>query len=308
MTYLYNALEWASDVYTSWFADWLHIHFVIRTAILLLVLWGALFLLAQFLQYVLGPMVVLFYRHVLFRAYNYLFVETPYEFIYIRYYSKDRPTLRGTYLRLSDKVKKNRLLLTHTRYKGILYRGGVRRVTWTLAATVGVAATLWLAAFGLHQEYYVPALVEVGQPPGNGTAPNGDAPPPNESHANEPNANEPPPENGENAPPPGTEIGSGATPVAPPHIIYPPGYINPGQWPPGDAITLRLNAHGIAGARLRDLPGFDGVVIEIIWDDRQLEYLDAFTPEPNVPGLYWLRVRSPEGLVGYIASHLVEEG
>jgi hypothetical protein len=287
MTYIQTIFDRASDIYATWFAEWLHIHFIIRTAVLLLILWGALFLAAQIFHYILGPLWVLFYRHVIFRMYNYLFVETPHEFIYIHFYAKDKPTFRKVYLRLSDKVKKNRLILNHTRYRGILYRGGVKRVTWTLVATVGVVATLWLTAFGLHREYYVPALAENGNimketptdepknPEGNGDYPtNGQEPlPPVQTH--------------------------------PTDIIYPPGYINPAEWP-DLSITLRLNGQGEAGARLRDRPGFDGVVMEMVWGGHVLEYLGDFTPDAQVPGLYWLRVRSPNGQEGYIASYLVE--
>jgi hypothetical protein len=297
MYWVYGILDWLSERYAVWFADWLHIHFVIRTAILLLALWGALFLTAQLMQYAIGPLWVLFYRHIVFRFYNYLFVETLYELIYIRFYSKDKPTLRGFYLRLSDRVKKNRLILAHTRYKGILYHGGVKRGSWRLVAVVGVVATLWLTAFGLHQEYAVPALagnanhpaVNNGEPSANGT--NGVQ----QNPANPSNGNPLPPSN----------IVFPPSDDPPPDIIYPPGYVNPALWP--DAVTvLRLNEHGTDGARLRDRPGFGGVVIEMLWGARQLEYLDSFTPDEYVSGLYWLRVRSPEGLEGYIASHLVE--
>ncbi|MCL2187563.1 MAG: hypothetical protein FWC16_10670 [Defluviitaleaceae bacterium] len=302
MIHLNRALAWATDLYAAWFADWLHIHFVIRTAILLLVLWGALFVLAQFIQYVMGPLAVLLYRHIFFRAYNYLFVETPQEFLYIRYYAKDKPTLRGLYLRLTDKVKQNRLLLNHTKYKGIVYRGSVRRVTWVFIATLGVTATLWLTAFGLHQEYYIPALAGYTRNGGEATPHPSPAPevngitPPNGSVPNEENADDVNNEN--NAP----SI-NGQAPT-PPDIIYPAGYLDPAVL--SAAAVLRLSPYGMDGARLRDVSGFLGVVIGIVWGDAQLEFLGEFIPEVHVPGLYWLQVRTADGLVGYIASHLVE--
>jgi hypothetical protein len=280
MFYIHNILNRATELYAYWFAEWLHIHFVTRTAILLLIFWGILFIVTLLFYYIFGPLWVLFFRHVLFRLYNYLFVETPYEFIYIHFYSKDKPTLRRLYLRLSDKVKKNRLILNHTRYKGILYRGFVKRVTWTLATAVGITVTLWLTAFGLHQEYYVPALVLVEVPQNTETqSPDGEVPA-NNVIPNIPDESQ--------------------------VIVYPPGYINPTLWTDFPVI-LQLNENGINGARLRDKPGFDGTVIQMLWDDQTLEYLEKYTPDADVPGLYWLWVRTKDGQNGYIASHLIEQ-
>ena len=286
MNLLQSIFNRAGDLYAQYFAEWLHIHFVIRTAILLLILWGALFVVAMLLMYVFGPIVVLFYRHIIFRWYNYWFVETPHEWLYIRYYAKDKPNFRAWYLRLSDKVKKNRLILHHTRYRGILYRGYVKRFTWVLIATVGFAATLWLTAFGLHQEYYVPALAgyangtQANQQPGNAATTPG---------------NELPGTNGH----PGTaQPGYGYAPY------YPNGYVAaPFSLP--EYASLRLNELGANGARLRDMPSFAyGRVIEMVWGNHVLTYLNVFQPDDTVPGLYWLRVLSPEGVAGYIASYL----
>ncbi|MCL2603037.1 MAG: SH3 domain-containing protein [Defluviitaleaceae bacterium] len=326
MAHLHNAFDWASELYAAWFSEWLHVHFTVRTAILLLILWGALFTLAQLFQYVLGPFFVLFYRHIIFRAYNYLCVETTRELIYIRFYSKDSPTLHRAYLRLTDKAKKNRLLLSHTKYKGILYRGGVKRAAWVIVVTVGVASTLWLTAFGLHQEYYVPALAGIpgesapnngrepnNRPTGNGTDTTNQSEPNGETNANNTNHGEAPPNHNE-APPnhgngydPSTDTNPTPfpTPTPLPDIIYPPGYVNPASWPDAP-ITLRLNVHGSEGARLRDVPGFGGVVTQMVWGGATLEYLGAFVPDADVSGLYWLRVRVSDGPEGYIASYLIE--
>ncbi|MCL2500366.1 MAG: SH3 domain-containing protein [Defluviitaleaceae bacterium] len=314
MAHLHNAFDWASELYAVWFAEWLYVHFAVRTAVLLLVLWGVLFLFAQLFQYVLGPFLVLFYRHILFRAYNYLCVETPQEFIYIRFHSKDNPALRKAYLRLTDKARKNRLLLIHTKYKGILYRGGVKRVAWVLVVTVGVVFTLWLTAFGLHQEYYVPALAGYTEtPPVNNTPPPSGQPENNDTNGGSTTENGEPYQNNGNTPeppyppyPPYPMQPMYPTPTQPPpDIIYPPGYVNPALWP-DTPTTLRLNEHGSGGARLREEPGFGGVVTQMVWGGVLLEYLGGFIPDADVSGLYWLRVRLPDGLEGYIASYLIE--
>ena len=276
MNLLQSIFNRAGDLYAQYFAEWLHIHFVIRTAILLLILWGALFVVAMLLMYVFGPIVVLFYRHIIFRWYNYWFVETPHEWLYIRYYAKDKPNFRAWYLRLSDKVKRNRMILAHTRYKGILYRGAVKRFTWVLIATVGFATTLWLTAFGLHQEYYVPVIAGYahGGPgtTGNATANNGG-------------------QSGSTIP------GMGSTP-------YDPSGATPFTLP--EYASLRLNELGAEGTRLRDLPCFaDGRVIEMVWGGHVLTYLNEMHADASVSGLYWLRVLSPEGLAGYVASYLL---
>lgn len=297
-----QVFDQASQQYAIWFAEWLHIDFVIRTLIILLVLWGLLFVLVQVLQYVIFPIGVLIYRHVFFRAYHYLFIETPQEWLYIHYYAKDKPTFRTLYLRLTDKVKQNRLILNHTKYKGILHRGTVRRIAWVCVATIGVTATLWLTAFGLHHEYYVPALAgyrggeePATTPPVIGENTNNTISlPPTDNTSNElqenDDKNETPQESGQ------------ATP-APSDIIYPAGYINPQIL--SENVRLRLSPDALTGARLRDTPGFLGTVIQMVWEDAELMYTGIYIDEPFVPGLYWLQVRSADELTGYIASHLV---
>jgi len=275
VNFLQNIFDRAGELYAHHFADWLHIHFVIRTAILLLILWGALFIVAMFLMYVLGPALVLLYRHILFRWYNYWFVETPHEFLYIRYYSKDRPNFRAWFLRLSDKVKRNRMILAHTRYRGILYRGTVKRFTWVLIATVGFAATLWLTAFGLHQEYYMPAMASYSN--GEDSAPGDD-----------------------------TSINAVPTLPLPSENLYDFNDYTAAPFTLPEYASLRLNELGAGGARLRDLPCFaDGRVIEMVWGNHVLTFLNELYADATVPGLYWLRVLSPEGLAGYIASYLL---
>jgi len=305
MERLHEALDSASALYADWFSGFLHMHFVLRTGILLLFLWGALFLLAQLFQYVFGPLLVLFYRHIIFRLYNYIFVETPYEIIYIKYFSKDKPNFRNLYLRLSDRVKNNRLLLSHTKYKGIIYKGTVKKATWVFVATVGVAFSLWLTAFGLHQEYAVPALV--GYTPGDAAGDEIN----NDDELNNNLINNNNENNNIIYTPTGQAPGESddiplpsPTPPVSADVIYPSGIESPSGWV--DGILLVLNIYGIEGARLRDEPGFTGTVIEMLWGERELEYLGYYRADAEVSGLYWLRVRSPENQIGYIANHLIE--
>jgi len=288
MNVIRSTFDWAGDLYSSWFADWLHVHFIIRTVIILLILWLIIFLAAQLFQYVVGPVLLMFYYHIFFRAYNFLFVETPHEWIYIRYHSQDKPNFAATYLRLCDKVRKNRAILAHTRYSGMIRKA--KKFAMNLMVICFVASTLWVSAFGLHHEYAAPALAIVD----------------NREHT-EPDPVETTPGDVEND--------NESDPEYPPDDIYEipdryyaAGTVNPGAWPPGASINLFLTEYGSQGARLRDGPGISGsTVIEILWDDAVLTYLHAYVPDENVRGLYWLRVRSPQGTVGYISSQLVSE-
>jgi hypothetical protein len=79
----------------------------------------------------------------------------------------------------------------------------------------------------------------------------------------------------------------------------------PAEWQENAVFTL--NEQGSQGARLRDGPGISGqTVIEIIWDDAKLIYLNSYVPDEFVNGLFWLRVESPTGTVGYVSSQLIE--
>ena len=297
MSALRTAFDWGTARYADWFGDLLHIHFAVRTVLLALLLWGALFVLAQLLHYIVGPLWVLFYRHVIFRGYNFLLVETLYEWLYIRYYSQDKPTLRKLYLRLCDKVKLNRAKIADAQYKAVLARGSVKRFAWELVVTAGIALTAWLTAFGLHQEYYVPALagVEQEQPP--------------------PTPTPPPPENGEWLPgengdtendySENGEVYNEETPAEPPpgEAIYPAGDFDPSVL--GADAALRLNDYGAAGVRLRDRPGFGGVVLLMLWGEQGLVFLNEYEADTQMDGLYWLRVRTDDGMEGYIASHVI---
>jgi len=270
----------AGDLYGRWFADWLHVHFIIRTVLILFILWMIIFLAAQMIQYVIAPIVLIIFYHIFFRAWNYIFVETPHEWIYIRYHSKDKPNFSALYLRLCDKVKNNRLILSHTKFKGMILRS--RKFAMHLMFICAVAVTLWVSAFGLHYEYAVPVTLEIKE---------------REVFSE--------PEEPENEPADfSTEELENLYHEETPYYTA-DFQLTPADWQDNDVFTL--NEQGRQGARLRDGPGIAGqTVIEILWDDAELIYLNDYVPDEFVNGLYWLRVESPSGTVGYISSQLIE--
>jgi len=283
MTIINTIFDRAGELYNHWFYDWLHIHFIIRTVLLLLAIWLAIYIVAQLFQYVVAPVLLLAFYHTIFRAWNYFAVETPQEWIYVRYFSQDKPKHREKYLRLCDKVKRNRQILSHLRYKGMVRRA--KRFTLRAMIVLGVASTLWVAAFGLHWEYAMPVMVQNGN----------DAPVETVTNPSEVVITD-----NEN-----TDATEHA--VIPPTPTEPPPWLDPYFWPADEDIVLRLNELGQAGARLRDGPGIvDRNIIEIVWQDDEMQFLHSYYPDPDVQGLYWLRVRSPHGTEGYIGSQLVE--
>ena len=240
-------------------------------------------------KYFVGPLFVLLYYNIFFRLHNYFFVETPAEWIYIRYYSKDLPTLERTYLRLTDRAKKNRELLSELDYgmSIVKVRKAERRFSYFLLSL----STLWIVAFGLYAEFFPP----LPMPLENGMNIGGQATEPGtnqevfgdeENDVNENEIND-------------GNVGGG-------HNVYQPGLVNPAEWVSGN-ITLILNEVGRDGAWLRNGPGISGfVVVQVLWGDVVLEYLQFFVPDEYVNGLYWLRVRTPDGNTGYLSSSLVE--
>ena len=287
MDYIILALETVRGLYVRLFGDFLHVHFLIRTVFLLLVVWIVIVVCLRIFKYFAGPMLVLMFYHVIFRLHNYLFVETPAEWIYIRYYSKDLPTLEGAYLRLTDKAKKNRELLDELDYGLAIVK--VRKTWQRLSYFLLLLSTLWVVAFGLYAEFFPPLPVTLengniagGQAVGSGQdllAPGGA-----EGDAYETN---------------NANIGGG-------HSVYQPGTISPSEWGSG-GISLILNDAGRQGAWLRNGPGISGyVVTQVLWGDVVLEYLEIYVPDDYVSGLYWLRVRTPDSNTGYLSSSLVE--
>ena len=269
MTFLHTIFERSNQLYSQWFADWLHINFLIRTALLILLLWLVVYIGAQVFRYIVAPLLLLFYIHALFRAWNYLMIETPQEWLYLRGNQGER------YLRLCDKVKKNRMVVSHSKYAGMIRR--TKPAAYRLMIICGTAATLWAASFGLHQEYAIPVMLPDAIP--NTTA--------------QPQSTEP-----------GQTEQATAMEQAP--QAYSACELSPSTWPNDADIVLYLNTLGAAGSRLRNGPGITGFsVIELLWDNDKMVYLHHFVPDTDIEGLYWLHVLSPSGTEGFISSQLV---
>ncbi|MCL2456276.1 MAG: SH3 domain-containing protein [Defluviitaleaceae bacterium] len=267
-------------MYANLFADWLHIHFIIRTVIILFVLWMIIFLFAQLIQYIFAPMALLFFYHVIFRAWNFLFVETPHEWLYIRYHEK--ANFPEIYLRLCDKVKQNRLILAHTKYKGVLFRS--RRFAMQFMIISAIAATLWASAFGLHHEYSAPTFVAASEEPEEEFdfvfEDEDDFEDENEISSE--------------------EFSEKLFEEILEKILVPVFDFE-------DDSLLFLNETGRQGARLRSGAGIENqTVIEILWDDAVLVFLNEYVPDENVNGLFWLKVRSPSETTGFISSQYIE--
>jgi hypothetical protein len=279
---VFNAI---SEWYGTVFYDWLYIHFVIRTLILLLVIWLAVFVGGQIYKYVLGPLLVLVWYHLLFRAWNYLFVETPMEWTYINYFSKDKPFLNAKYLRLCDRVKRNRNKMSHLSYKSIIIHGHVKRGAHRLIVTGMIAGTLWAAAFGLYYEFaydgpkpYVSSFAEATARP-----------------SEEPTATPEP------TPPP-TPV-----PTPEPTPAYVPPTLSPEEMFWIGKNVLYLNEFGVDGSNVRDKPdGLDSTVIEIVLGTAVLEYMDEYYEDPHTPSMYWIKVRTAAGTVGYVSNRLLQ--
>ena len=290
MSYIILAFETVSGLYVRLFGDFLHVHFLIRTVFLLLMVWLVIVVGLKIFKYLIGPVIVLMFYHTFFRFHNYLFVETPAEWIYIRYYSKDLPTLEGAYLRLTDKAKKKRELLNELNYSlaVVKVRKAERRFSYFLLSI----STLWILAFGLYTEYFPPLPTALE----NGTIVSGQAGDSGQGQYiqqrdTEGDVNE-------------NEINYGNNGRG--HSVYQPGIINPAEWE-SEGISLVLNETGRGGAWLRNGPGISGfVVTQVLWGDVVLEYLNYYVPDDYVNGLFWLRVRTPENNTGYLSSSLVE--
>ncbi|MCL2386295.1 MAG: hypothetical protein FWC89_01980 [Defluviitaleaceae bacterium] len=294
MAVISSTFEWAGNLYARWFANWLHVHFLIRTVIILFALLLIIFLATQLFQYVIWPAVMLVAYHVFFRFWNFLFVETPQEWFYIRYHSRGNPTRDAIYLRLCDKAKRNRTILSNARFKNLITRS--KPLGTKLMVISAVAATLWVTAFGLHHEYAAPALALVSEDQNiienanyaynesNGTI----------TDANALNESDEDPTTITYDPSDSTTHGYANI----------PNMLSPTNW---QSSNLVLNETGRQGARLRDGPGIaDQTIIKILWDDASLIFLNEYTADTYVTGLFWLRVQSADGTVGYISSQLVE--
>ena len=286
MTIIHLTFDRAGELYGRLFADWLHVHFLIRTVLLLFAIWLVIYVAAQLFQYGVGPLLLLFFYHVILRAWNFLVIETLQEWIYIHYYSQDRPNFNTLYLRLCDKVKRNRQILKYTKYTGILRRGKVRRFSMQMMLVCGTMATLWIGAFGLHQEYAAPAMAIV------------------DVAAEQNYVDYQPSEDA-------TEYDTPYDAVDVSDLDYFTHWtdadIPVDPWDAYANAIFTLNEQGRPGARLRNGPGVaDTTIIEILWDDDQLLFLNAAIPDVDVDGMYWLHVQTPSGADGYISSQLID--
>jgi len=274
-----SSFDWAEGLYEAWFAEWFHVHFFIRTVMILLSMWLLVFLLAQLLRFVIMPCLMMFYYHVILRAWNFLFVETPHEWIYIKYHSQDSPKYGETYLRLCDKVKRNRYLLSHTKYRGLVRK--LRRPVAGFMVLCAVAVTFWSVAFGLQVEYVTPAVTADANENGYASS--------NMNGGTRDEIN-------------GGSYENGGEPSFSPPTENRPSTI---EW--RENSVFRLSPQGRLGARLHSGPGIEGhTVIEILWDDAALFYLNEYVADDLVRGVYWLRVETQDGTAGYISSVFVE--
>jgi len=260
-----------------------------RTIILVLLAWLVIYIAAQIFRYIIAPLLLMFYFHIIFRAWNYIYVETLHEWLYIRFYSKGKKRFAGTYLRLCDKVKRNRTKLKFAKFPGMVRRS--KKFTQRLMFIVGVVAALWLASFGLHREYVAPAARFPTMPafarPDVPIAPGYEIPPQHTYVYN----------NEETA----AANEGGIRGIDQDH------WLNPANWPNLGEMVLELTAQGALGTFLRNGPGIaEYAVIEVLWDNDRLVFLEYFVPDPDVVGLFWLHVLSPTGTEGYVSSHLVE--
>jgi len=289
MAWFRSSFEWAGDLYSRVFADWLHINFIIRTIILLLMLWLIIFVAGLVFKFVLGPLAVLIYVNVIKRAWNFLVTETLHEWLYIKYYSQGSPRFANWYLRLCDRVKHNRTILSNSGFSGIFHRGRVRVMGTRMMIVATVIATMWVVAFGLNQEYAAPAWVGVDVTTNTNNE---------DDNVITDTDDYPEPDNTED------EYESD---------IYNDNddineFISPGQFPLGSQVALVLAEHvQEEGARLWDMPSLsEGTVVEMLWGDEPLTFLGYYVADSDVDALYWLRVRAPSRAEGYIGSQLVE--
>jgi len=190
-------------------------------------------------------------------------------------------------MRLTDRAKRNRAVLSGSQEAKAARRGRIRRLGTQMMITAGVIAAMWVVAFGINQEYAVPAWAASSYTGEENGPEDYNAPPGNEGADEDGDA-----ENDE---------------ITSYYEEYNPGMVRPRRFPEGVQLSFILTYEARDGARLRSGPGTaDTVVIEMLYGDEILEYLGYYTADAYVDTLYWIHVRSQAGVVGYIASHLVE--
>jgi len=148
-----------------------------------------------------------------------------------------------------------------------------------------IVATMWVWAFGLSHEYAMPVWQGVTTNPVE------------DNDYEEENSLD----NGENYIDEGHETPADT-------VLYVPGMINPSIFAPGETVIFSLSEEAsMDGARLRDGPGTtDTTVIEMLFGHDLLVYLGQYAQDTDLETLFWLRVRAPSGMEGYIANQLLE--
>ncbi|MCL2286004.1 MAG: SH3 domain-containing protein [Firmicutes bacterium] len=124
MTIIRSTFNRFGEFYNLLFYDRLHIHFIVRIIILLLVFWMIAYILAQIFRYIIAPAAILFYYKLMKKRHR------------ARYY-------------------------VNLSYVGMVRSS--RKAALRLLIVCGAASTLWLSAFGLHHDHAVPvAAVNAG--------------------------------------------------------------------------------------------------------------------------------------------------
>ena len=268
MDMLRSTFDRAGEIYDRLFGNWLHVHFFIRMGVLLLATTVALVILWQLLKRVIVPGLLMFYYHVIFRAWNFIAVESPSELIYIKFYGKGKDTFSGLYHRLTRRADINRTKLDHAKYRGMVYRG--RRYVLGFMLVIGVGGLLLATSFGIYHQSTstLPAMAVVETT---------------------------------TAPP---EVPTVPTQAVTPMEEVAPQWLDATVWEPDTNIVLELTPEGQEGTPLRSGPGIDAYhIIEMLWANDRLVYLHTYHPA-EADG-YWLRVLSPRGTEGYVSSQLV---
>jgi len=266
-----------STFYTSTFAEWMHVHYLLRTVILLLIVWLVLYLAANAFRLVVGPILLFFCYHLLFRAFNYLILETAQEWLFIKYHSKGSKRFARSYVRLTDTVYQNRKTLKSLTYLTLC--GKAWNGVFSLMVACMVSASLFVTALGLTIEF-----TDIYREREVVSGPIQNIPP-----AIHPSITVP------------IELPSMEEPDEIPVSVF-----EPPTWAIEPGINLVLTEEGSAGTRLRDGPGIDEfTVIEILWGDVVLEYIGNFEAD-EAEGLFWMQVLTPVGNVGWVSHVLLD--
>ncbi|MCL2708183.1 MAG: hypothetical protein FWF03_03605 [Defluviitaleaceae bacterium] len=278
------AYEKIAEAYNRVFADWLYIHYIPRTLLLLCLALTLAYIAVNAVRYVAAPFAAVVYFHMLLRLWNFFVTETAQEWLYVKYFSKGRQRFVRTYQKKCDSVKKNRKRMTNASYFKIIRRTGYINAFRGLLVSALLVAGLMNVSVGLFVGYRESVeKIEAAsrkQPDPSPTI----APTPAPTEAPEPEELSAPDETE-------TEL-----------------EIDPRRWGDGAELYFMLNEHGTDGANIRDLPSFRfGEIVDMVWGDMLLVYLNEFSRDVDNDDLFWLKVRIPSGTEGFISSLLLTE-